>query len=279
MQICCWGSRGQIPVSGPQFTKYGGDTTCIEVRSGNDDILIIDAGSGIRNLGAILLNEKKRKINLLFTHLHLDHIVGLPFFTPLYNSESHIHIYGCSFGDTSFQAALNGMMRPPYFPVDLKEVSSKISYSEIGDRPFWVGSIKISPVLLNHPNGGLGFKLEENGVVFVFLTDNELGAEVAGSRPFSHYVKFCRGADLLVHDAEFKPEEYPGYKSWGHSTYSDAVRLAIEAEVKRLGLFHINNQRSDEQVDALVKEAKMLIAEGKENAECFALASGFSIQL
>ncbi|HEX3019466.1 MAG TPA: MBL fold metallo-hydrolase [Chitinispirillaceae bacterium] len=279
MLIRCWGSRGQIPVSGAEFTRYGGDTTCMEVRSENGDIIVIDAGSGIRSLGTVLLKEKKQKISLLFTHLHIDHIIGLPFFSPLYNSDSVIKIFGCSFDEKSFRDSLNGMMRPPYFPVDLKGIPAKMSYSEVGSRSFRIGSIKVTPALLNHPNGGLGYRFEENGASFVFLTDNELSEDLPGSRPFSFYAKFCQDADLLVHDAEFKPQEYTRHKSWGHSNYCDAIKLGLLANAKRLGLFHINNQRKDKQVDTLVKSARNLVKNQGKTMDCFAVSSRFSIHL
>lgn len=279
MQIRCWGSRGQIPVSGPEFNKYGGDTTCIEIRSSQGDIIIIDSGSGIRNLGAQLLNEDSKKINLIFTHLHLDHIMGLPFFSPLYNREYSINVYGCPFKEKSFEDALRGMMRAPYFPVDLKDVPSKLQYFEIYKRSFRVGSISVKPILLNHPNGGLGYRFEENGVSFVFLTDNELGADLPGSLPFTKYINFCKNADLLIHDAEFDINEYARYKSWGHSTYNEAVKLGLEAKVKMLGLFHVNNKRTDIKVDSIVRAARVLVRNNDNCMECFAVGNRFSIVL
>lgn len=279
MNIHCWGSRGQIPVSGLEYNKYGGDTTCIEIRSSQDEVIVIDAGSGIRNLGYKLIKLKCRKINLLFTHLHLDHIMGLPFFLPLYDHEFTIKIYGCGFDAGSFQNALGGIMHSPYFPVDLKDVPSKLHFNEIGTRSFRIGAVKIKPILLNHPNGGLGFRFEDEGKSFVFLTDNELGADSPDSLPFSRYIKFCEGADLLIHDAEFDSNEYARYKSWGHSTYNEAVRLAFEAHVKKLGLFHINNRRTDGQIESMVRAAKVIIRNSGKKLDCCAVGSGFSVLL
>ena len=279
MYIRCWGSRGQIPVSGTEYNKYGGDTTCLEIHTKRDDLIIIDAGSGIRYLGTKLLEEKKRKIHLLFTHLHLDHILGLPFFAPVYNRQFSLTIYGCPFNISSFHKALHGMMRAPYFPVDINNLPCKINYKDIHTQSFKIGAVHIKPILLNHPNGGLGFRLEENGAVFVFLTDNELGYDLPGAQPFEIYRDFCKDADLLIHDAEFDKEEYSKFKAWGHSRYTDAVDLAIKAGVKRLGLFHINNKRTDRQVAAMVRESRKLIAKRNASVECDAIGNTFEIHL
>jgi phosphoribosyl 1,2-cyclic phosphodiesterase len=279
MHIRCWGSRGQIPVSGPEYNKYGGDTTCLEVHTRRGDIIIIDAGSGIRYLGARLMEGKKRKIHLLFTHLHLDHILGLPFFAPVYDRRFSLTIYGCPFNISSFQKALHGMMRAPYFPVDLKNLPCKIDYRDIHTQPFRIGSVHIQPMLLNHPNGGLGFRFEEDGKVFVFLTDNELGYDLPGAQPVESYREFSKDADLLIHDAEFDKGEYSRYKAWGHSRYTDAVDLAIKAGVKRLGLFHINNKRTDRQVDAMVRDSRKLITKRGTPVECDAVGNTFEVQL
>jgi phosphoribosyl 1,2-cyclic phosphodiesterase len=279
MQIRCWGSRGQIPVSGPEFNKYGGDTTCIEVRSERGDIIIIDAGSGIRSLAIDLIKEKVQKVSLLFTHLHLDHIIGFPYFSPIYNSSFKMNVFGCPFQSSNFEEALHGMMRSPYFPVDLRSVSAKINYKDITTKPFKIGSISIQPIFLNHPNGGLGFRLEENGAVFVFLTDNELSEDIPGCQPLENFVDFAKGADLLIHDAEFDREEYNKYKGWGHSTYDDAVRLGVEAGVSRLGLFHTNNRRTDKQLDQIVRKAQNLVSKSGAKLECFAVGSGFKLEL
>jgi len=279
MHIRCWGSRGQIPVSGAEYNKYGGDTTCVEIRSSRGDLIVVDAGSGIRHLGAELITGKTRKINLLFTHLHLDHILGLPFFAPVYNKRFAINVYGCPFNISNFQEALHGIMQAPYFPVDLNNLPCAIKYHDILTQSFRIGSITIKPILLNHPNGGLGFRFEADGAVFVFLTDNELGYDLPGAQPFEAYREFAKGADLLIHDAEFDREEYVRYKAWGHSCFTDAVDLAIHAGVKRLGLFHINNKRADKQVDAMVRESKKIIAKSGVNIDCCAVGHLYEIDL
>lgn len=279
MYIRCWGSRGQIPVSGEAFNKYGGDTTCLEIRSKSGDIIVVDAGSGIRHLGAKLLEEQKRNIHLIFTHVHLDHILGLPFFGPVYNKQSSLDVFGCPFHLSCFRDALHGLMKAPYFPVDLNNLPCSITYHDICNKPFTIGTVSITPIMLNHPNGGLGFRFEEDGAVFVFLTDNELAGAIPGAQPFEAYREFAEKADLLIHDAEFDSEEYLLYKAWGHSRYTDAVDLAIKADVKRLGLFHINNKREDQQVDVMVEESKELISLSGVSIDCSAVGHLYEIDL
>jgi phosphoribosyl 1,2-cyclic phosphodiesterase len=279
MHIRCWGSRGQIPTCGPEYNKYGGDTTCLEIRSKTGDLIIIDAGSGIRHLGVKLMEEKRTSFSLLFTHLHLDHIMGFPFFAPVYDRRTSFTVYGCPFNVSSFQEALHGMMQAPYFPVDLNNLPCKIRYKDILTQSFKIGSIRIKPIMLNHPNGGLGFRLEEGDTSFVFLTDNELGYDLPGAQAFETYRDFCEGADLLIHDAEFDKEEYSRFKAWGHSRYTDAVELAIKAGVSRLGLFHINNRRTDRQVDAMVKESRRIIERRGAAVECTAIGNTYEINL
>lgn len=279
MRIRCWGSRGSIPVSGNDFTKYGGDTTCIEVRSSKNDIIIIDAGSGIRTLGLKLIEENLSNINILFTHTHLDHILGFPFFTPLFDSFFNINVYGRPFKDRSIKNILNGIMTPPYFPVDLKSIQSSIHFNNISDKRFSIGSVKIKPIFLNHPDGGFGYRFEENGSVFIFLTDNELSDNSPDKLSFDTYADFCKNADLLIHDAEFSNDEIRDFKLWGHSSYTEAINLGIKAKVKRLGLFHINSSRTDSQVDLMVKEGKKLISRLDHPLEIFAVGKGFSLNI
>lgn len=261
------------------YNKYGGDTTCIEIHSRGGDLIIVDAGSGIRHLGARLLEDKTKKINLLFTHLHLDHILGFPFFAPVYNKSYTINVYGCPFNISNFQDALHGLMQAPYFPVDLNQLPCKINYHHIQTQSFKIGSVTIRPILLNHPNGGLGFRFEDEDVSFVFLTDNELGYDLPGAQPVEMYREFCKNADLLIHDAEFDLDEYSKYKAWGHSRYTDAVSLAIKSKVKRLGLFHLNNKRTDREVDAMVRASKKLIEDSGVQVDCCAIGHTYEIEL
>ena len=278
MLIRCWGSRGSIPVSGKEYLKYGGDTTCIELRTKNDSIVIIDAGSGIRRLGNNLIQEGRLDFNIIFTHAHWDHILGFPFFKPLYRKETRINILGAILAQESVKHILSKTMQAPNFPVRLEDIRANLSYLPECQDWFKINGLSITPIQLSHPNQGLGYKFSENGKNFVFLTDNELTYIHPGGLKFEDYIEFSRGADLLIHDSEYLPEEYNKFtKTWGHSVYLDSLTLALEAGVKRFGLFHHNQERTDEQIDSMVTDCRRIIRERGSNMECFAVAKDMEI--
>jgi len=276
MFIRCWGSRGSIPVSGPEYIRYGGDTTCLEIRTENGHVIIVDAGTGIRKLGNSLLREGLYSYDLLFTHAHWDHLMGFPFFKPLYREEVEIRIQGCPFAQKFVKTMLGKVMSPPNFPLRYQDVKAVIQHEPACLDHFEVDGVTIVPIMLSHPNQGNGYKFTEAGRSFVFLTDNELGFQHRGGLPFETYQEFCRGAELLIHDAEFTEEEYKETVQWGHSTYESALRLACQAGVKRLGLFHLNQDRTDDEVDRIVDRCRHEAPEGEARPECFAVGVGMS---
>ncbi|MFI5252943.1 MAG: MBL fold metallo-hydrolase [Bacteroidota bacterium] len=279
MMIKCWGARGSIAVSGNEYVKYGGDTTCIEIRSKNNEIIIVDAGTGIRKLGNELVHEPGKIINLIFTHAHWDHLLGFPFFKPIYIGGITLKMFGCPFAQQSIKDLLSQSMSPPYFPVKWEDLSANITYEGLCDRTFMIDTIQISPIRLSHPKQGIGNKFTEDGRSFVFLTDNELSYSHPGSSRVYDYIDFCAGADLLIHDAEYTREEYTSTRSWGHSTYEDAMKLALHARVKQLGLFHHNQDRSDDNLDEIVNDCESIKASAKSDLTIFAVSAGMEITL
>jgi len=271
MIIRCWGARGSIPTSGKDYLQYGGNTTCLEIRNAQDDILLVDAGSGIREAGNSFLTEERNDFTLLLTHAHWDHIMGFPFFKPLYREKTHLRIWGCSFAQDSIREMLARVMSAPYFPINYEEVHATVDYQVTCSGTYGLGNLTITPIALSHPNQGTGFKFSQNGGSLVFLTDNELGLRHQGGLAYSDYLAFCRGADLLIHDAEYLDEEYPKRRGWGHSTVEQAVKLALDAGVKQLGLFHHNQDRHDAEVDAMVARCRRIISEHQSDLECFAV--------
>jgi phosphoribosyl 1,2-cyclic phosphodiesterase len=278
MIIRCWGARGSIPVSGKDYLRYGGNTTCLEIRNNRDDILLVDAGSGIREAGNAFLADGRRDFTLLLTHAHWDHIMGFPFFKPLYRHDATINIWGCPFAQDSIREMLARVMSAPYFPIKYDDIHANVTYAEICIETYQLGDLTITPIALSHPNQGTGYKFSEAGRTFVFLTDNELGLQHEGGLSYDNYIEFCRGADLLIHDAEYLDEEYPKRRGWGHSTIEQATSLALDAGVKQLGLFHHNQERIDTEVDNLVALSRRIIRERKSSLECFAVHQAMELK-
>lgn len=280
MIIKCYGARGSIPTSGKQYDKYGGDTTCIKVQSKNDDLIVVDAGTGIRRLGNELLNSDIKKIHLLFTHVHWDHLLGFPFFKPLFFERFEIHIYACLLNNVGIEKVIDDAMRAPYFPINRIALQAKLFFHELKSNDhIEVGSIKIKPIPLSHPNGGNGYIFEEDGKKFVFLTDNELGYQHEGCLTYNEYVDYCQDVDLLIHDAEYTPQEYNKRQTWGHSSYTDTVDLAIKANVKNLGMFHHNQDRNDKEIDKIIKSSRDIIRKQQAKVKCFGSKMGQEISL
>jgi phosphoribosyl 1,2-cyclic phosphodiesterase len=279
MKIKIWGSRGSIPVSGKDYLKYGGDTTCVEIRTRSGDIIIIDAGTGIRRLGNQLADEKCFDLNFIFTHAHWDHLMGFPFFKPLYFKKSTLRMHGCPFHSKFVETILSKVMAPPNFPVKYSDITAQMSYPNACPTKFDIGSVNVVPIALSHPNGGSGYKFIEDGKTFVFLTDNELGYIHPGGLSFEDYLSFSSDADLLIHDAEYTPEEYKSFMDWGHSVYTDALDLAQQAAVKKLGLFHLNQERTDKEMEKIVKDCSNRIAAKGSNLTCVGVAGDMEFEL
>jgi phosphoribosyl 1,2-cyclic phosphodiesterase len=279
MIIRCWGSRGSIPVSGKQYLRYGGNTTCLEIRTNDDKILIVDAGSGIREAGNHLIASGRHDFTLLLTHAHWDHIMGFPFFKPIYSHKTNLNVWGCPFAQDSIKEMLARTMEAPNFPVNFDSIHANISYQNTCIDSYTLSSMIITPIALSHPNQGSGYKFEEDGKSFVFLTDNELRFKHEGGLDYQDYLEFSQGADLLFHDAEYKEEEYKKTGGWGHSCYKDALNLAIDAGVKKLGLFHHNQERIDDEIDAIVNDCREEFKKRGKNLECSAVGQSMEFKL
>lgn len=257
MKVRFWGVRGSIPTPEPDRMRYGGNTTCLEIGAPDQlEPVIIDAGSGIRALGDELLGRSVKRIHIMLTHFHWDHIQGLPSFAPLFQSGAEIVIYS---NRSTLEACLllAAQMADPYFPVTFAELDSRVEFRQVDcGTEFAIGSLKIEPFLLNHPQGAVGYKLESEGKVAVHAADHEAGnGEIDAG-----LVRMARRADLLVMDAQYTPEEYPTKVGWGHSSYAHATDAAQAARVKQLMLFHHDPAHSDDFLDQMLARAQKCFA-------------------
>ena len=247
-----WGVRGSTPAPGAETLRYGGETTSLEIRAG-EQIILIDCGSGARNLGRELVKGDQHKLNLLFTHTHLDHICGLPFFQPAYDADYEVCCWAGHFEDRScLRDVLCRIMSPPVFPVaaeTLKGVSFK-AYSP-GDE--WsLGDVKVETIRLNHPGGACGYRMTFEGRSLAVITDHEHGdPEIDAS-----VAAFVKDVDVMVYDATYTDEELSSHIGWGHSTWQEALRLSKRTNVKRPVMFHHDPARTDDQLDVIASQAK-----------------------
>lgn len=284
MFIKCWGSRGSISVSGQQYVRYGGDTTCIEIQAKTGETVIIDAGTGIRRLGNSLLSRNVSDYTLLFTHTHWDHILGIAFFKPLLYRKTRIVFQDRKFANIGTKEVLKEVMKPPFFPVQLKDLHADIQFDTTLNGSFNIGSLAVETIPTSHSEGSLGYKFTEEGKRFVFLTDNELGFAHPQGQTVSDYIQFSADADLLFHDAEYTKKEYARKTGWGHSSIPDVMDLAAKARVKRLGLIHLNQDRTDDDMDAIVQDCTRVFktdaqAKNTQAIDCFAVPYNYEITL
>ena len=260
MKVRFWGTRGSIPVPGKDTINYGGNTTCAEITLESGRRVIIDSGTGIRALGDHLSSEEKAvDIHLLITHIHWDHVAGFPFFAPIHDPATKISVDGFPTCMKGLKIPFDNKMSNGFFPVKFDDLKAEINYlDKLKSGPLEVDGVVIDSIPLRHPQGGFGFRFRDGKKTFVFLTDNELRKEMLGGNHAVDYVSFCKDADLLVHDAQYTPEEIDERRGWGHSDYVTALNLASEAHAKRLILFHHDPSRKDPEIASIVAQCQEL---------------------
>ncbi len=261
-----WGTRGSIPTPGDRTRKYGGNTSCVEIRCGHH-LFICDAGSGIRELGADLPARGNGRIigHFLFSHAHWDHIQGFPFFLPADTPGNLFLIYGARQGDDRFYQLLSGQMKSDYFPIGFGALRAEIIADHLDEGRKEIGDILVESLPLNHPGGCLGYAFSQHNKKIVYATDNEIDAEPdrpeAGRPPKLRTVKpalieFIRGADLLIADGQYTDAEYASKKGWGHTSCLTAVDLAVQSNVKQLAIFHHDPTHADSMVDDIIESCR-----------------------
>jgi phosphoribosyl 1,2-cyclic phosphodiesterase len=280
-----WGTRGSIPTPGPATIRYGGNTSCVEVRSGND-LIMLDCGTGAREMGISLNRETRGRpldLHIFISHTHWDHIQGFPFFAPAYSPGNRLTLYSSRGADKSLEKVFTGQMDASYFPVALNDMSARLHFVEL-DGPAKVGAMTISHFYLNHPGLAIGFRIEIGPKTIVYLTDHECYCRMLETNEHNRKLDrevtdFAKGADLYIREAQYTDEEYAEKRGWGHSTVTDALQSAHEAGVKQLALFHHEPMHDDNTMDRILAECHQLMRQRGMSFACFVAADNQLINL
>jgi len=257
MRVTLWGTRGSLGSPGAETARYGGNTSCVEVRGTDDTVLVLDAGTGIRRLG-VTLPSSLRRVDVLLTHLHMDHIQGLGFFAPLYDPDVVVHIWGPASTTLNLRSRLMRYLSPPLFPVRLRELPCQLVLHEVPCGELDIGEFHISSMLIGHPGPTVGYRITTARATLAYMPDHEPALGVKQfplPREWTSGCAVATGADLLIHDAQYSSEEYPSYIGWGHSSLVHALTFARLAEVQQFVPFHHDPAHTDEDLDRLIAEA------------------------
>ncbi len=287
MFIKFWGTRGSVPVPGKDTIKYGGNTPCVEIRTSNNKLLILDAGTGIRELGhSLIQNGSNESLDILLSHYHWDHIQGIPFFIPIYQKGRDITFYGIPGRENEMKKLLSNQMELDYFPVKINEVPANIKFEHV--RPnnvLHLDGFKIETLSVYHPSPTLTFKVSENGKNIIYMTDNELDVKGENDSNISQklsvknkeLIEFCSGCDYLIHDMMYDEEVIESKLGWGHSSNKAVANFAMLADVKNLIFFHYNPDYTDEKIDQLLESTKQELKKNGSNINCIASREGLTI--
>ena len=280
MRLTIWGCRGSVPTPGPETVRYGGNTSCVEVSLDDGMVLVLDAGTGIRQLGFDLLERGARRVYLLLTHLHLDHLEGLRFFAPLWDERVTLDIWGPPSPLLSLRERVARSFSPPLFPIDLNEVPAQVTFHDVPRQPWTLAGASLVADLVVHPGPTVGFRIESETASFAYLPDHEpaLAGSIADrSRDWISGGAIADDVDLLLHDAQYFEEEYEARIGWGHSSVADAVAFARAVGARRLLLSHHEPLHTDGALERLEARARSL---GGENDDWSELArEGMVVEL
>jgi len=294
VKIRFWGTRGSIATPGPGTIHFGGNTSCVEVVTNDDTRLVLDCGTGAHRLGAALMAEGKKDFhtNILLGHTHWDHIQGFPFFTPAFVEGNSAAIYAPEGSGGTLHNVLAGQMEFTYFPIELDQLPAAITYHDLNEGLYTIGGVRVATQFLNHPAMTLGYRIEADGVAMVYLVDHEpfsdalwrADAEPGHIDSILHdgdrrHAEFMAEADLVIHDAQYTPEEYVSKKTWGHSSFDYAVQIAAAAGVQRLALTHHDPAHDDAFVSDIEDRARSLAQQCGTGLEVFCAYEGCELML
>jgi phosphoribosyl 1,2-cyclic phosphodiesterase len=258
VEIKFWGVRGSVPVANRRMMRYGGNTSCVQVTLADGTELILDAGTGIRELGAARAPESET-VEVLLTHLHVDHIHGLLFFPPLFDSRCRITVYGPASPGPSLERRLGRYLSAPLSPLDLRELPARVKFVACPYLQWRIGDATIAAAIVAHRGVTLGYRITEGATSLCYLPDHEpsLGADLSSAeRDWISGLGLAANATVLIHDGQYSEREYPGHEGWGHSSIPDAIAFALRAEVEQLILSHHDPAHDDQTLDQLADEAK-----------------------
>jgi len=289
-----WGVRGSVPSPGPETVHYGGNTSCVEVRA-DGELIILDAGTGIRGLGQQLqqeFGERPMRVTILISHTHWDHIQGFPFFAPAYDPRNQVRILAFEGPRKGLESTLSIQMESPYFPITMQEMPGNIEFVELKEMDFMVGQVRVQAAFMNHPGICAGYRLTTSAGDIVYFPDNELRSRLRRNTPTrgpgatdfarkqdAKLEEFIRGADIVISDAQYDAAEYAKHAGWGHSCVDDVVDLGLSAGIKRLFLFHHDPDHTDAQIAQMLAGARKQVAEAKSAMTVEAAREGLEISI
>lgn len=259
MKVKFWGVRGSVPTPWAEAMQVGGNTSCVQVLTELEDVIILDAGTGLRMLAKDLITRQQHRplrIHMLLSHTHWDHIQGIPFFGLLNYPDNHVTLYGANKPNKTFEEVIRAQMNYEYFPVALHESAAKLDFQVLDKQAFKIGPIKITTQGFNHPGGVLGYRLEYQDQVLVYATDMEYTQDSLDQK----LIDFASQADLLIYDAQYTTEEYRIKQGWGHSSHLVAAHLAQQSQVKKLCLFSHDPDHSDQELEGMEQQAQAIFA-------------------
>jgi phosphoribosyl 1,2-cyclic phosphodiesterase len=276
VKLKIWGCRGSIPAPGPETTRYGGNTSCVQVSLDDGSTFVLDAGTGIRSLGLALQHNGDAPLNILLTHLHLDHIQGLMFFAPMFNPRSQIVVWGPASPEASLEDRIARYISAPLSPVEVRELPCHPSFREMEATEWRIGGATIRAASVSHRGPTLGYRIEADGQSLCYIPDHEpgLGSPLADlDEEWISGYDLAQGASLLIHDCQYTDDEYPNHVGWGHSPLSDALAFAQRTEVEEVLLFHHDPLHSDDFLDALGDEVTSRLQEQGRAADWASFAT------